>query len=60
MHNTARVFRNKVVSIERQPGDAKFEDVRDPVAGIRKRKMYELGDLDYGIWSAGGCNRADQ
>ena len=57
MHNTARVFRNQVslevVSIERRPGGAKFEDVRDLVAGARGRKVYETGDPDYGIWSAG-------
>lgn len=56
MHNTARVFKNKVskevVEIERRPG-SKFEDVRELVSGARGRKVYELGDPDYGIWSAG-------
>jgi len=57
LHNTARVFKNKVaeevVRIERRPGGAKFEDVRDLVAGVRGRKVYETGDPDAGIWSAG-------
>jgi NAD(P)H-dependent flavin oxidoreductase YrpB (nitropropane dioxygenase family) len=57
LHNTARVFKNKValevVAIERRPGGAKFEDVRELVSGARGRKVYELGDPDYGIWSAG-------
>lgn len=57
LHNTARVFKNKVamevVAIERRPGGAKFEDVKDLVSGARGRKVYELGDPDYGIWSAG-------
>jgi len=57
LHNTARVFKNKVamevVEIERRPGGAKFEDVRELVSGARGRKVYELGDSDYGIWSAG-------
>ncbi|KAF9454713.1 2-nitropropane dioxygenase [Macrolepiota fuliginosa MF-IS2] len=57
LHNTARVYKNKVsmevVRIERQPGGAKFEDVKDLVAGSRGRQVYELGDPDYGIWSAG-------
>jgi NAD(P)H-dependent flavin oxidoreductase YrpB (nitropropane dioxygenase family) len=57
LHNTARVFKNKValevVSIERRPGGAKFEDIQELVAGARGRKVYELGDPDYGIWSAG-------
>ncbi len=56
MHNTARVFKNKVskevVAIEQRPG-SKFEDVRDLVSGVRGRKVYELGDPEYGIWSMG-------
>ncbi|WP_374571413.1 NAD(P)H-dependent flavin oxidoreductase [Phenylobacterium sp.] len=56
MHNTARVAKNaisdEVVAIERR-GDAKFEDVKDLVAGVRGRVVYETGDPDYGIWSAG-------
>ncbi|KAI5896555.1 inosine monophosphate dehydrogenase [Schizophyllum commune H4-8] len=57
LHNTARVYKNKisqeVVSIERRPGGAKFEDIRDLVSGQRGKKVYELGDPDYGIWTAG-------
>lgn len=56
MHNTARVAKNavsdEVVAIERR-GGAKFEDVKDLVAGARGRVVYEAGDPDYGIWSAG-------
>ncbi|KAF9533270.1 hypothetical protein CPB83DRAFT_846164 [Crepidotus variabilis] len=56
LHNTARVFKNKVsmevVAIEKR-GNAKFEDVRDLVSGARGRQVYETGDVDYGIWSAG-------
>lgn len=56
MHNTARVFKNKVskevVAIEQRPG-SKFEDVRELVSGARGRKVYELGDPEYGIWSLG-------
>ena len=55
MHNSSRVARNKisqqVVEIER--GGAKFEDVRDLVAGTRGGVVYDTGDTDYGIWSAG-------
>ncbi|WP_405487193.1 NAD(P)H-dependent flavin oxidoreductase [Nocardia sp. NBC_00511] len=55
MHNTARVADNeisrKVVEIEKSGG--KFEDVRDLVAGARGRRVFEEGDLDAGIWSAG-------
>jgi nitronate monooxygenase len=56
LHNTARVARNaisqQVVAIE-QRGGAKFEDVKDLVAGVRGRVVYETGDPDHGIWSAG-------
>lgn len=56
MHNTARVAKNavsdQVVAIERA-GGAKFEDVKDLVAGARGKVVYEAGDPDYGIWSAG-------
>lgn len=62
LHNTARVFKNKVsmevVQIERRPGGAKFEDVRELVSGQRGRKVYENGDPDYGIWSAGVSSRS--
>jgi NAD(P)H-dependent flavin oxidoreductase YrpB (nitropropane dioxygenase family) len=55
MHNTARVAKNaisrQVVELEKQ--GAKFEDVRDLVAGARGRKVYENGDPDFGVWSAG-------
>jgi nitronate monooxygenase len=55
MRNTARVARNaistKVVELER--GGAKFEDVRELVAGSRGKVVYETGDPDHGIWSAG-------
>lgn len=57
LNNTARVFKNKVsqevVRIERRPGGARFEDVRELVSGARGKIVYENGDKDYGIWSAG-------
>jgi NAD(P)H-dependent flavin oxidoreductase YrpB (nitropropane dioxygenase family) len=56
MHNTARVAKNavsdEVVAIERR-GGAKFEDVKDLVAGTRGARVYDVGDVDAGIWSAG-------
>lgn len=55
LHNTARVATNavstEVVSILNKGG--KFEDVRDLVAGARGRKVFETGDVDLGIWTAG-------
>lgn len=55
LRNTARVAKNaisdEVVGILADGG--KFEDVRELVAGVRGRSVYETGDLDAGIWSAG-------
>ena len=56
LDNTARVFKNsvsnEVVEIE-STGSATFEDVKDLVAGQRGRVVFEEGDLEHGIWSAG-------
>ncbi|EHY88543.1 2-nitropropane dioxygenase-like enzyme [Saccharomonospora azurea NA-128] len=55
LRNTARVAGNaisrKVVSILDEGG--RFEDVRPLVAGARGRAVFEQGDLDEGIWTAG-------
>jgi NAD(P)H-dependent flavin oxidoreductase YrpB (nitropropane dioxygenase family) len=55
LRNTSRVARNavseQVVEIERRGGT--FEDVRALVAGQRGRRVYEEGDPDLGVWSAG-------
>ncbi|KAA9153992.1 nitronate monooxygenase [Amycolatopsis acidicola] len=55
LRNTARVARNaisgEVVSVLDKGGQ--FEDVRELVAGARGRKVFETGDLDLGIWTAG-------
>jgi NAD(P)H-dependent flavin oxidoreductase YrpB (nitropropane dioxygenase family) len=54
--NTARIFKNsvadQVVQIESKP-DSKFEDIAPLVAGERGRKVFEEGNLDAGVWSAG-------
>jgi nitronate monooxygenase len=56
LKNTARVARNavsqEVVAIERK-GGATIDDIKHLVAGVRGRVVYEEGDPDYGIWSAG-------
>ncbi|MBN9001894.1 MAG: nitronate monooxygenase, partial [Rhizobiales bacterium] len=55
MRNTSRVSRNdvsqEVVRLEKE--GAKFEDVRHLVIGARGKVVYESGDQNYGIWSAG-------
>jgi nitronate monooxygenase len=56
LHNSARVARNRisqeVVAIEKR-GNATFADVKELVAGTRGGIVYDSGDTDYGIWSAG-------
>jgi nitronate monooxygenase len=56
LHNTARVAKNavsdEVVAIEKR-GNAKFEDVRELVAGARGAIVLEKGEIDAGIWTAG-------
>jgi len=55
LRNTARVASNsvsrEVVGILAEGGQ--FEDVRELVAGARGRTVYELGDAEAGIWTAG-------
>lgn len=56
LKNTARVARNQVSQevcrIEGQ-GGATIDDIAHLVSGARGRKVFEEGDLDHGIWSAG-------
>jgi len=53
--NTARVARNaisqQVLELERE--GRPFEDIAPLVAGARGRKVYEDGDPDAGVWTAG-------
>ncbi|KAI8089464.1 uncharacterized protein BX664DRAFT_333073 [Halteromyces radiatus] len=55
--NTSRVFRNKVAlevnTIEKEKKDLVFEDIRHLVSGTRGRTVFELGDVDAGIWTSG-------
>jgi len=58
LHNTARVFRNKVSQeahdIEQEKGkDVQFTDIMHLVAGARGREAERNDDKDGGIWSAG-------
>lgn len=56
-HNTARVARNEISKqvreIEARGGG--FEEVKDLVSGQRGKLVYENGDPDAGIWTAGIC-----
>ncbi len=57
LRNTARVFKNEiaqqVLAIEAQPGETRFEDIRELVSGAKGRELLENGELNQGIWSAG-------
>ncbi|GBG26746.1 Nitronate monooxygenase [Hondaea fermentalgiana] len=58
LHNTARVFKNRVASevdeIQKAKGmDLDFSDIAHLVAGTRGREAERNGDADGGIWTAG-------
>jgi NADH:quinone reductase (non-electrogenic) len=55
LRNTARVASNAVSRevVEILDGGGQFDDVKDLVAGKLGVKVYEIGDLDAGIWSVG-------
>jgi NADH:quinone reductase (non-electrogenic) len=53
--NSARVARNAISEqvLEIQAAGAGFDQIKHLVTGDRGRVVYERGDLDAGIWSAG-------
>ena len=57
LRNTARVFKNsiaeKVLEIESQEGQTKFADIAPLVQGVKGRELFNDGELEKGIWSAG-------
>ncbi|SFE00202.1 nitronate monooxygenase [Actinopolyspora alba] len=55
LRNTARVARNAVSRdvVRILDSGGAFEDVRELVSGARGSQVYETGDPDHGIWSAG-------
>ncbi|MFC8934406.1 NAD(P)H-dependent flavin oxidoreductase [Rhodococcus sp. NPDC057135] len=55
LRNTARVARNSISGevVEILSGGGKFEDVRHLVAGARGRAVFDSGDPEAGIWTAG-------
>lgn len=55
LRNTARVADNAISRevVEKLNAGAVFFDIRELVAGVRGVKVFEDGDLDAGIWSAG-------
>lgn len=55
LRNTARVASNSVSRevVKTLDDGGEFEDVRELVAGARGRRVFEEGDPELGIWSAG-------
>ncbi|WP_082170414.1 NAD(P)H-dependent flavin oxidoreductase [Rhodococcus ruber] len=55
LHNTARVAAKSVSAevVEIESRGAEFGDIAHLVAGARGRKVFEDGDLEAGIWTAG-------
>ncbi len=55
LHNTARVASNAVSRevVEIIEGGGQFDDVKDLVAGVRGRKVFDDGDIGAGIWTVG-------
>jgi len=55
-NNTARIYKNKVadevMALERR-GDVTIDELAPLVSGKRGACVYETGDLDAGIWTAG-------
>ncbi|VFQ45692.1 NAD(P)H-dependent flavin oxidoreductase [Desulfoluna butyratoxydans] len=54
--NTARIYRNRiaeeVMALEKR-GDVTIEELAPLVSGKRGAAVYETGDLDAGVWTAG-------
>ena len=57
LHNTARVFKNavsdEVLRMERREGGCEFAEIRPLVAGERGKRVFEDGNIEGGIVSAG-------
>jgi NADH:quinone reductase (non-electrogenic) len=56
LRNTSRVAKNAVsqeVTAIEAAGNAKIEDLAHLVAGKRGKVVFETGDVDHGVWSAG-------
>ncbi len=55
--NTARIHKNSIAEeiheIETTKADVTFEDIRHLAAGTRGASVYETGDVEAGVWSAG-------
>jgi nitronate monooxygenase len=55
LHNTARIYKNKIAEqvVEMEKRNASIDELAPLVSGMRGKKVFETGDLDYGVWTAG-------
>ncbi len=55
MRNTSRIARNKISQqvLEMEREGKTIQEIGPLVAGVRGKVVYETGDLDHGVWSAG-------
>ncbi|CAO3692022.1 unnamed protein product [Rhizopus stolonifer] len=54
--NTARIFKNKIAiqvnEIEKLP-NVQFDQIAPLVSGVRGKQVFENGNSDFGVWTAG-------
>jgi len=57
MRNTSRVYGNSIAkkTIEMEGEGKTIQEIGPIVAGAKGRIVYETGDMEHGIWSAGTC-----
>jgi nitronate monooxygenase len=55
LNNTARIYKNKIAEevVEMEKRNASIDELAPLVSGMRGKKVFESGDLDYGVWTAG-------
>jgi nitronate monooxygenase len=57
MRNTSRVYGNSIAkkTIEMEGEGKTIQEIGPIVAGAKGKVVYETGDMEHGIWSAGTC-----
>ena len=57
MRNTSRVYGNSVAkkAIEMETEGKTIQEIGPIVSGAKGRVVYETGDMEHGVWSAGTC-----
>ena len=57
MRNTSRVYGNSIAkkTIEMEGEGKTIQEIGPIVAGAKGKIVYETGDMEHGIWSAGTC-----